>query len=445
VHYLFDMSRFCLALIFASAFCIPVDATQSADEDETRMTIGSKAPDLDIEYWLSDNDGMFQHATKIEADNVYVIEFWASRNIPSIIAMPHLAKLQTKYRDEVQIIGVSAEDLDRVEDFLERRVLRDKEKRTYAELTNSFCLTSDPDESVKNDYFRAAGQISTPAAFIVGKTGLVEWIGHPMRMDEPLESVINDQWNRDKFLVEYNEAQEKRQKVQEARRKRDEAMGLIREALVDGGEDEAIELIDKMLKDETMPDAKAHLGVMRLQIKMAKAMRAIRDLVGDADEEGAIELIDEMLQSEDMSDLKAPLQAKRLQLMIELGHEESAAALSEFTDANQANARALNDVAWRIYEQHESKGDIDNDVLAAAKKAAEYAAKAEPKSGAILDTLAHLIYVVDQDLDRAIEIQKKAVEHAGPQLRELHSFLNQLKKEKETGKKPKKKKTESDF
>ena len=67
--------------------------------------------------------------------------------------------------------------------------------------------------------------------------------------------------------------------------------------------------------------------------------------------------------------------------------------------------------------------------------AAELAEKAEPKNGAILDTLAHLVYE-NGDLDRAIELQKRAVKNAGPQLDEIEPFLKELE--------AKKKKKESD-
>ena len=35
---------------------------------------------------------------------------------------------------------------------------------------------------------QAAYQPGIPTAFIVGKDSKIEWIGHPMRMDEPLAS-----------------------------------------------------------------------------------------------------------------------------------------------------------------------------------------------------------------------------------------------------------------
>lgn len=44
---------------------------------------------------------------------------------------------------------------------------------------------------------RASGQRGIPTAFIVGKSGLVEWIGHPMSMDEPLAQIVDGSYDRE--------------------------------------------------------------------------------------------------------------------------------------------------------------------------------------------------------------------------------------------------------
>ena len=53
---------------------------------------------------------------------------------------------------------------------------------------------------------RAAGQSGIPTAFIVGKTGQVEWIGHPMTMDEPLAQVVAGDWDRAAAKAEFDKA-----------------------------------------------------------------------------------------------------------------------------------------------------------------------------------------------------------------------------------------------
>jgi len=74
------------------------------------------------------------------------------------------------------VVSVSDEDLETVKGFLEE----ESGDKTFAEITRNYCLTTDPDGSVYEDYMKAANQQGIPTAFIVGKSGLVEWIGHPM-------------------------------------------------------------------------------------------------------------------------------------------------------------------------------------------------------------------------------------------------------------------------
>lgn len=205
------------------------DEAASTPEATKELTIGSAAPTIDIEHWLSDGNGKFDPINEFEEGSVYVVEFWATWCGPCIGSMPHLVELQQKHVDQgVTIVSVSDEPLDTVTEFLEREVRgaatrpandatdaesanedeqTEPSKPTYGDLTSAYCLTTDPDQSVKNDYFRAAGQSGIPCAFIVGKSGVVEWIGHPMAMDDPLQQVIDDVWDREMFAEEFRSKQ----------------------------------------------------------------------------------------------------------------------------------------------------------------------------------------------------------------------------------------------
>jgi thiol-disulfide isomerase/thioredoxin len=189
----------------AMATAIVIGLTSGLARAQT-LTIGSPAPALDIEHWFHDHEPV----TAFEAGKVYVVEFWGTRCGPCISSMPHLAEIQRKYPDDLVVISVSTEPPETIEEFLERK----KDDTTYREITSAYRLATDPDRSVSNDYMRAAGQNGIPTAFLVGKTGELEWIGHPMRMDEPVAQVIANEWDRAAFAAELEEEKMVRARMQ---------------------------------------------------------------------------------------------------------------------------------------------------------------------------------------------------------------------------------------
>jgi thiol-disulfide isomerase/thioredoxin len=188
-------------IIFAAALAaltLPGHA-QTAEEAGPSLTIGDKAPPIDIAHWLKGD--------KVEAfedDKVYVLEFWATWCGPCVASMPKLSEMQEKYRDyDVTFIGISDEELPIVVDFLFKKNRSDG--KMHHERTQ-YTLTTDPDMSVKKAYFQAAGQRGIPCAFIVGKDQHVEWLGHPMGMQAALDAVVRDTWDRDEFRREFEQA-----------------------------------------------------------------------------------------------------------------------------------------------------------------------------------------------------------------------------------------------
>lgn len=395
-------------------------ASPTTADEEKILTIGSPAPALNVEHWLSNGNGAFKPVTSFKDGNVYVVEFWATWCGPCIASMPHLVEVQKKFAEKgVQIVSISDEDLPTVQGFLAKPVRGATDGQTYAQLTSAYCLTTDPDRSVASDYMEAAGQNGIPTCFIVGKSGAVEWIGHPMQMDGPLEAVVSDKWDREAFKSTFEKQQ--RMSLLQARIGRLMQRGNVAEAIA------AVEAERSANAD----DAEYVTMLDDLGLKL-RANSALQKIQGDKAEEGLAEL--DAVIRDAKSPLKEQIESVRIQVLLVSGKSDlAAAALNSAATAEKASAEQLNNLAWTVYQMKERGQEVSAEVVAAAIAVAERAVDTSPESGSIVDTLAHLVYV-SGNLDRAIELQTAAVKNAGdapPQVAaQMREFLAQLKKEK---------------
>lgn len=399
--------------------------TSAANADE--LTIGSKAPALDIEHWVQNGNGKFKPVTEFKKGNVYVVEFWATWCGPCIASMPHLVETQKKFADKgVQIVSISDEDLETVDKFLERKYKAPDAKeeegdesgdepKTYRDLTSAYCLTTDPDRSASKDYMEAAGQNGIPCAFIVGKDQKIEWIGHPMSMDKALTEVVADKWDRDVFAKEFAESQ-----------KMDLLMAKIMRSARGGKTEEALELIDKALAETESPQAKAQLTGFRVQI----LMQPIAKLMQSGKTEEAMEELDKLIAAEKNPDNKQQMEMVRVNLLMrDTKNPKFAEAVMSFYSASKDNPNLINDVTWGLYEKFASGELEDKDLLKASRAAAEQAAAAADPAmkAAILDTAAHYQFL-DGDIKAALKTQTEASKLAeGPMKEGIDAFLEEIK------------------
>ena len=389
------LSRLGLMAIFS--FCVFSGfAAEMASAQGDLLTIGSKAPALDIEHWVSDRDGGFSEVTEFENDKVYIIEFWATWCGPCIRSMPHLAELQDEYADKgVQLISVSRESLSKVEKFLKRKV-SGGDGETYGELTGAYCLTTDPDASVSTDYMRAAGQGGIPTAFIVGKSGVIEWIGHPTypegAMDKVLKEIVEDKWDREKFAVAFK-------KREEAKRKQRKEQQEIK--------------------------------------KINAFTEKLWNMKEDGDTKGAIEKLDTFAKDLDKDSRGYELLSQiRISLVVEGGGSDAVDALKKFA-ADTESPQKINEITWSIVEKVQSGKEVEPEVLKAACDAAKRGVMLAKKVGSgentamVLDTHANLLFLCDE-IDEAITTQEEAVELTKNKdlKKELETFLDKLKEAK---------------
>ncbi|MFO0915663.1 MAG: redoxin domain-containing protein [Pirellulales bacterium] len=410
-------------------------SSSSASTSPLRLTIGSPAPELNIEHWVSTGKGKFQPVTKFTPGQVYVVEFWATWCGPCVASMPHLAATQAKYADQgVQLISISDEELPTVQSFLERP-FQDAgadhgsssgqtaaagaagQPATYGELTSVYCLTTDPDRSSFDAYMEAAGQNGIPTAFIVGKTGLVEWIGHPMSMDDALAQVVAGTWDREKFAAEFRIEQEMNMLQMRA-------IQLARAGEVD----KAKQFLIEARASATSDAAKAQIDELIAQMELV----AIRGLAAAGKMDEALAAIEKLRATVD------PKQAWQIdlfkfRLLLQAGRDDVTEVARSISQAD-VPAMVLNTIAWDVYQQSQQpNAKVAPGLVEVAVSSAERAASLEPTRAGVLDTLAHLLHL-QGNLQRAIEVQTKAVELGGTSSQEIGEFLKKLQAESESAK-----------
>ena len=187
-----------LILAIAFAGCGKQTATfEPRPVPEPELSVGDQAPAFRFSQLV-----LGDPVSEAEAQGVQVIEFWATWCGPCLKGMPHLSALQQEYGAEVTIVGVTEEPPATVATFLGSTSIEGTPWRDVIK----YRLALDDRGATSAAYMKAAGQSGIPTAFIVGKDGVIDWIGHPAEMDEPLRAVVDGTWDRDaareEFLLE---------------------------------------------------------------------------------------------------------------------------------------------------------------------------------------------------------------------------------------------------
>lgn len=350
-HLIITTTLFALCSGSTLAQTVPATPLQPAATKPTTpavktLTVGDKAPSIELT-----NTYKGETPSSFENDHVYVVEFWATWCPPCRASMPHLTTLQAEYGDRATIIGISDEDVDTVDGFLKKS---DDEGMTWNDKVQ-YTLTSDPDRSAHDDYMKAAGQNGIPTAFIVGKDAHIEWIGHPMTMDEPLKNVVNGTWDRGAFATAFKKEQEQ----------------------------------EKAMR------------ALMTDVRSAQTPAEVKAVVGKID----------TVLADDPSNLN--LQMMKYDLLLNKANDQQGAA-----DCGEAVAKAnwdssglLNAMSWNTIS---TEGASTRLVALATEWAQQADALTDHSDASIIDTLARC-YFVQGDVLLAIETQKKAIKASDPE------------------------------
>ncbi len=319
------------------------------------LTLGSAAPKLELKEFVKG-----EPVKGFAKEKVYVVEFWATWCGPCRTTIPHLTKLQKKYKDELTVIGVAIleEDQSAVATFVEEM----GDKMDYRVALDSVPKDGSPEEGamVKN-WMEASGQAGIPAAFIVNGEGLIAWIGHPGQMDDPLEKVMTGKWDIAAEALKLKELLAQKKKLEATFKKLQTLFGKFED---DGDAADLLTELDFAAKN--LPDRADQFSMIKFQILASPK--------GNADQ------------------------------ALSLGEKLVASELGE-------NPEALNNLAWMLVAPDREK-KADAKLLKFALKAALKADNlSERKDPSIADTLAKA-YFDNGQVEKAIETQERVVELA---------------------------------
>lgn len=321
------------------------------------LTIGDRAPELEIADWLKGTE-----VDGFQASKVYVVEFWATWCGPCKMNMPHLSQLQQELGEQVQFIGISDEPAAKITGFFKTEAAPGK---TWDDVLQ-YTIAADRDKSTKVRYMQAAGERGIPCAFVVGRDGRIQWIGHPARIDQPLAEILAGDWDLDAARIARDNARRYEQ------------------------------------------------AFMALRTRMG-------GWISSKDYASAIGALDAM--AVEFPDRNEPLMMKLEVLREAEMFPETYPVISELMQRHWTDPNMLSQLAWLIAA--ETKG-ADRDLELALKAAKRSVELTSEKAPIALDTLAR-VYFEQQDLENAVAWQTKATELPGKFQEEMLETLQRYK------------------
>ena len=128
---------------------------------------------------------------KFEKDKIYLVELWATWCKPCIASMPHLAELNSKFKDKIVFIGqdVWEDGIEKVKEFIAKNEKLMDYRIGYAGASR----TSDFDKN----WIKPSGTSSIPRTFIIQNNTLV-WMTQPDQVNEEILQLLVDH----KFSIE---------------------------------------------------------------------------------------------------------------------------------------------------------------------------------------------------------------------------------------------------
>lgn len=329
---------------------------------QSQLVVGDKAPKLSNVTWLKGDS-----VSSWQPGEVYVLDFWAPWCGPCIAAMPHMNDLHKKYEDKgVTILGVSIwprPGMTPTAEFIESHVVNAdaNEKMLYG-------IAEDIEMATARAFMDATGSQGIPTVMIVDKQGRLAWVGHPMNkdFDESLDAIVNNTYDIEARAVE-------------ARRKAE------------------------------------------IEASVRPITAALRQAASAREWDVVVAKLDELIAMDYNAAQYTLTKVNVLATHLKKYDQAWAAGWAAVNGVAKDDAQGLNGLAWFIVSSKTIEKPDLGLAMAAANRANDLTSG---QNSSILDTLAHVHYRKG-DRSKAIETQKKAIDHASSP-REREQLLETL-------------------
>jgi thiol-disulfide isomerase/thioredoxin len=155
----------------ALATAVPVNA---------KLKVGDAPPPMKIARWVKGTP-----VTQFAKGKVYVVEFWATWCGPCRVSIPHITDLAKKNK---AVIFTGVDIWEREKGAVRVANVTKFVKDMGPKMGYNVAMEDDAGTMAKT-WMTAAGQNGIPTAFVIGKNGRIQWIGHPMELDNVLGPV----------------------------------------------------------------------------------------------------------------------------------------------------------------------------------------------------------------------------------------------------------------
>jgi len=140
------------------------DPKKLLEEKNEGLKKGDAAPGITVDEWIKG-----EAVTSFEKGKVYVVEFFALNNGPSLAAMPTLEAAAKKHKT-VTIMSIASSDRMTKPELLKEWAKKNDKMISYR-------VGYDAKGTMRKDWMDAAKIDKLPGAFIVDRDGKIFWMG----------------------------------------------------------------------------------------------------------------------------------------------------------------------------------------------------------------------------------------------------------------------------